>query len=64
MIVNKLSEYYRDTGKMFRRIIGEPIETSSTDIRKRVEQGEDISELVPPLVASYIKSNGLYQRKN
>ena len=64
MIVNKLSEYYRDTGKMFRRIIGEPIEISSTDIRKRVEQGEDISELVPPLVASYIKSNGLYQREN
>ena len=63
VIVNKLSQYYQETGKMFRKLIGDPIEISSSDIRKKVELGEDISQMVPPLVESYIKNNALYQRK-
>lgn len=61
MIVKKLSQYYAESGKMFRKLIGEPLPISSSDIRGRVARGEDISELVPPLVASYIESNGLYK---
>ncbi len=34
---------------------------SSTDIRRRVQMGEDISELVPQDVARYILDNGLYK---
>ena len=59
-IIAKISEYYEKYGVMFRRIITEPIEISSTMIRKKAEQGEDISSLVPARVAQYIKDNRLY----
>jgi nicotinate-nucleotide adenylyltransferase len=59
-IVAKISEYYEKYGVMFRRIITEPIEVSSTLVRKRVERGEDISSLVPASVAEYIDLNRLY----
>lgn len=61
MIIDKLSKYYKESGKMFRRIVGDPLEISSSDIRKKIRSGEDISELVPPLVESYIRQNGLYR---
>ncbi len=61
LIVEKLAQYYKETGKMFRRLIGDPIELSSTEIRKKVGMGEDISSLVPPTVANYIAENGLYR---
>ena len=35
-------------------------EISSTEIRRRAAQGEDISALVPPAVRDYILKNGLY----
>lgn len=62
IIVDKLNKYYRETGKMFRKIVGEPLEISSSQIRERVRRGEDISELVSPFVADYIRRNGLYQK--
>ena len=34
---------------------------SSTEVRRRVRSGGDISELVPPGVRDYIYKNGLYQ---
>ena len=61
MIVSKLNKYYAESGKMFRKIIGEPIELSSSEIREKVRRGEDISSLVPPRVAEYIKLYGLYR---
>lgn len=61
LIVNKLTQYYKESGKMFRRLTGDPIEISSTEIRKRVREGKDISDMVPPLVESYIRNNKLYQ---
>ena len=61
IIVEKLAKYYRESGKMFRKIVGEPLAISSTDVRKRIQNGEDISELVPSLVESYIYRNGLYR---
>lgn len=61
IIIDKLSKYYKESGKMFRRIVGDPLEISSSDIRKKIRNGEDISELVPPLVESYIRQNGLYR---
>lgn len=61
MIVSKLTKYYEESGKMFRKIIGEPIQLSSSEIREKVRRGEDISSLVPPAVAEYIKLYGLYR---
>lgn len=37
------------------------IEVSATDIRRRLREGEDVSDLVPAGVASYISENGLYE---
>ncbi|MBO5415449.1 MAG: nicotinate (nicotinamide) nucleotide adenylyltransferase [Clostridia bacterium] len=59
-IIAKITEYYNKYGVMFRRILTEPIEISSTDIRLAIKEGRDISGMVPPLVAQYIKERGLY----
>ncbi len=37
------------------------LDISSTDIRQRVRAGADISHLVPPAVARYIETHGLYR---
>ena len=59
-IVSKITEYYQKYGVMFRKIITDPVELSSTDIRAAVRSGEDISRLVPQKVAQFIRENGLY----
>lgn len=61
MIVEKLAKYYAESGKMFRKILGDPLEISSTEIRRRVAAGEDISSLVPAPVCEYIREHGLYR---
>ena len=38
----------------------EPMDISASEVRARVARGEDISALVPPAVASYVASHGLY----
>ena len=60
-IVAKITEYYEKYGVMFRRIVTDPIEISSTDIRKMVAEGKDISGVVPPRVAEFISERGLYR---
>ena len=60
MLVSKIQEYYQKYGVMFRRVITDPIEVSSTEVRRAVAAGEDISELVPPAVERFIKENRLY----
>ena len=62
MIVSKLAQYYEISGKMFRKIICEPIEMSSAEVRSRVARGEDISHMVPASVAAYIEEHGLYKK--
>ena len=59
-IVAKITEYREKYGVMFRKIMTEPFEISSTDIRKAVREGRDISALVPREVEEFIKENGLY----
>ncbi len=60
-IIEKITEYYNKYGVMFRRIVTDPIDISSTAIRKAVREGKDISGAVPPLVAEYIKEHRLYE---
>ena len=59
-IIAKIGEYYDKYGVMFRRIVTDPIELSSTEIRRAVKEGKDISHLVPSGVARFIRENGLY----
>lgn len=59
-IVAKINDYYKKYGVMFRKIIADPIEISSTDIRGAVKVGKDISRYVPAKVEKFIKENGLY----
>ena len=59
-IVAKIGEYYEKYGVMFRRIVTDPIEISSTEIRRAVREGKDISSMVPEGVAEFIRQNGLY----
>lgn len=37
-----------------------PMDVSSSEIRKRIADGQDTSSLTPPAVADYIARNGLY----
>ena len=60
-IVKKITEYYEKYGVMFRRILTDPIELSSTEVRRAVAEGRSISNMVPPLVEEYIKENRLYE---
>ena len=62
-IVDKITEYYNKYGVMFRRIVTEPIDISSTQIRKRIADGKDISGLVPKKVEDFIYKNALYSGK-
>jgi nicotinate-nucleotide adenylyltransferase len=60
-IVQKISEYNQKYGKVVRRIVTDPIEVSSTEIRTAIRAGQGIEHLVPARVAAYIEENGLYQ---
>jgi nicotinate-nucleotide adenylyltransferase len=62
-IVSKITEYYEKYGVMFRKILTEPLEMSSTDVRRAVSEGRDISAMVPAAVERFIRENGLYLSK-
>ncbi len=62
-IVAKIGEYYEKHGVMFRRIVTDPIELTSTEIRRAVREGRDISGMVPARVAEFIQNNGLYREE-
>lgn len=59
-IIEKNTKYLNTYGKICRRIMTDEIELSSTEIRRMVKEGKDISHLVPEKVAQYIKENKLY----
>ena len=59
-IVAKIGEYYEKYGVMFRKVLIDPIDISSTQIRQMVKKSKDISGMVSPLVEQYIKEHRLY----
>ena len=48
-------------GEIAEHLLLPMLDISATDIRQRVAAGADISQLVPPEVARYIESHGLYR---
>jgi nicotinate-nucleotide adenylyltransferase len=63
VIVEKLKEYKEKFGKNVMRLVTDPVEISSSEIRKRIASGDDVSELVPSDVAEYIFKKGLYKNE-
>ena len=59
-IVEKIAQYQRDYGKVVRRIVTEPIELSSSEVRRAIAAGQPISQMVPETVEKYIRDNHLY----
>ena len=59
-LIEKITAYYQQYGKMVRRIVTDPIEISSSDVRLAVREGRDIGSMVPVAVKKYIHDNHLY----
>lgn len=53
-------EYANELGRV--KVLNLPVtEVSSTEIREKLERGEDVSDLIDPGVLEYINSRGLYR---
>ncbi len=59
-ILAKIGEYTEKYGAIVRRVVADPIEISSTGVRETMRRGGDISHMVCPAVAEYIKTNNLF----
>ena len=58
--MNRVRDLEQQYGARFEVLPFHGPDVSSTQIRERVARGEDISDLVPPGVAAYIRAHGLY----
>jgi nicotinate-nucleotide adenylyltransferase len=61
MIVNKLKQYQEKYHRNVVRIVAPAIDISSSEIRRRLGRGEDVSEYMSPAVLEYIEQKGLYK---
>ncbi len=59
-ILAKIGEYTEKYGAIVRRVVADPIEISSSAVRETMRRGGDISHMVCPAVAEYIKTNHLF----
>lgn len=59
-IIQKIAEYQGTYGKVVRKILTEPLELSSHEVRQRLQAGDSIEGLVPAKVEKYIRDNHLY----
>lgn len=59
-ILSKITEYTERYNAVVRRVVVEPIEISSTEIRRRLASGERVGEFLPSAVEEYIRRNRLY----
>ena len=60
LIIKKNAEYKAKYGRIATRITGDALVVSSSEVREKIKNGEDISTLVPAAVEKYIKEKGLY----
>jgi hypothetical protein len=57
----KLAQYQEKYHKNVVRVKAPVIEVSSSEIRKKIDAGEDVSDVMPEAVLEYIKEKGLYK---
>ena len=55
-----LAAYHADT----RILTAEPVDMSSTEVRRRIENGEDLAEFLPQAVTEIIRREKLYDTEN
>ena len=60
LIVKKIAEYNEKYGKVVRRIVVDPIEMSSSEVRACLKDGKTVSSMLAPSVEKYISDNHLY----
>lgn len=60
-ILKKIGEYTEKYNAVVRRVVTEPIELSSSRVRKTIVDGGDISGMVDPKVKMYIEDHGLFR---
>jgi nicotinate-nucleotide adenylyltransferase len=61
-LVEKITSYRNRFGKNVVRLKAPAIEVSSSQVRKLISEGKDISDYVPLSVENYIRKKGLYQK--
>ncbi len=64
ILQSKKSEYIEKYSADVTLLTSEPIDISSTEIRRRIEMGEALTEYLPSGVADIIKQEKLYDAKN
>ena len=60
-IANEKFDKLKDEGYDFEMLDVEPVDISSTLVRLKKEYGQEVSEIIPPVVEDYIIKNGLYE---
>ncbi len=60
-IIEKLAEYQKKYGKIVRRIVTDPLELSSHEVREAIAMEKSLRDMVPENVESYIKEHRLYE---
>ena len=60
-ILKKITEYTEKYNAIVRRVVADPIEISSSLVRKTIREGGDISRMVDPKVAMYIEDHCLFR---
>ena len=63
-LIEKITEYRNRFGKNVVRLNAPAIDISSSNVRKLIANGEDVSEFMPESVWNYIKEKGLYKNGN
>ena len=59
-IIDAKEKYEKNFGARIIFLDADVVEVSSTDVRERLENGLDVSSLIPDPVISYIRAKGLY----
>lgn len=59
-ILSKINEYSLKYNAIVRRIVTDPVELSSTEVRRAVAEGKNVEDMVCSGVAEYIREKHLY----